>query len=116
MTGELKACEQVAQWQVDRSEFFSAVVVGIVEDFAEWASARTIPAHPLSDDGEVERLLDIVESGLSVAMVASCNCDHEANISPKPEAHSDSCQYRVLYVAADALADARAAIAAQVTK
>lgn len=56
------------------------------------------------------RAMEMAQCGLVVAMIASCNCDHEANISPKPEAHSDECRYRVLYVASDALADAQAAL------
>lgn len=58
----------------------------------------------------VEALLDRAEQGLHVAMVASCDCNCEANISPKPEAHAEACRYAVLYAAADALSDARAVL------
>jgi hypothetical protein len=66
---------------------------------------------PLGIEEVVERL-EVAERGLHVATVASCDCDHPANISPDKDAHTDTCRYRVLIVAADALADARAAIEA----
>jgi hypothetical protein len=66
----------------------------------------------MNDTAEKIALADIerAESWLRVAMAASCNCYHEANTSPQPETHTDTCRYKVLYMAADALAEARAAL------
>jgi hypothetical protein len=76
------------------------------------AAIEALPAR--NDERALKLVLDKLETaerGVMVATVASCDCDHEANISPEPEAHSDTCRYRVLIVAAHALADARSALA-----
>lgn len=88
-------------------------VAGALHIYNREQLALSQSQQALGGKAEMVAALEKAERGLMVATVASCNCDHQANISPEPEAHTDTCRYRVLIVAAHALADARLALASQ---